>query len=546
MRTLFLALTALALTACGGEDDPNPTAGGLAFDESAVEKVEPGKADTSAEAVVVDIAWRGELVTNQSWGSDKQTVEDQLLYTIGHLNGSQAVGRLDKVVLSNVTRESVAEGTLIKYDASIQVAWRKRQGVPTEYVLTLPRNVSYDGLQKFTDTYKSTCVEAGAHDVNSGSMWYYYRPNRSGCRLAPADVVKATAKVTVSPVNTTGKYPEYTKVWEDGVFIVVAVFGKYEDGATTASDAGVRAYNTFGKEVRSLLGNRELVTEPANLPAEPGVAVPDITYSARLDENHRIVVYTLLVDNVRTAGRTFDARFGDLSRTADLIVYNGHAGLGANIRALASKGKWEAGQYAMVFMNGCDTYAYVDRALFDAHARVNSDDPQGTLYTDVITNGLPAFFASMAGATMALVRGMLKYDSPLTYEQIFKDIDQSQIVMVSGEEDNTFVPGGGGAEPVNAWAGLSVAGEVAKDQENRFETETLPAGTYTFTMTGSGDADLYVRTGLAPTVGEYDCRPYKGNSVEACQIKLAAPAKLFGMVRGYAARSAFDLTGISE
>ncbi|MEZ4474515.1 MAG: hypothetical protein R3F60_27745 [bacterium] len=40
----------------------------------------------------------------------------------------------------------------------------------------------------------------------------------------------------------------------------------------------------------------------------------------------------------------------------------------------------------------------------------------------------------MADATMALVEGMTAYE-PLTYEQIFKDIDQSQIVLVSGEEE---------------------------------------------------------------------------------------------------------------
>ncbi|MCB9548267.1 MAG: PPC domain-containing protein [Myxococcales bacterium] len=542
LRVLATLTTLLALTACG-EEPGDDAAGGLAFGESDVEKVEPGKADTSAEAVVLDMAFDGQLFTSNSFGSDKSLIEDQLLYTIGHLNGSQAVGRLDKVVLSDVRSEAAEGGKIVKYTASLQVAWRKRQGVPAEYAFTLPRDVSYRGLEAFTQKYSHDCVDFGAHDVTAGSMWYYFRPARSTCRLAETDVVKTTAKVTVSPVNTTGKYPEYDMVWADGVFVVVAVFGKYEDGATSATDAGIRAYNTFGREIRSFLGGRELVTEPADAPTDPGTAVPEVTYSARLDDGHRVVVYTLLVDNVRTAGRAFDERFGELSRNADLVVYNGHAGLGANIRALAGKGKWEAGQYVMVFMNGCDTYAYVDQAIFEAHARVNGDDPKGTKYADVITNGLPAFFASMADATMALVKGMTRYDSPLTYEQIFRDIDQSQIVLVSGEEDNTFVPGGGDAEPTSAWPGLSMDGDVAKNEEIRFETDTLPAGTYRFNMTGTGDADLYVRVGLAPSASEYDCRPYKGGSVEACEITLASPARILGMVRGYAATSTYDLVG---
>ena len=74
----------------------------------------------------------------------------------------------------------------------------------------------------------------------------------------------------------------------------------------------------------------------------------------------------VIVDNVRTAGAGFNDWYGLHSQDADLIIYNGHAGLGANIRALARKGEWKADQYTVVFMNGCDTYAYVDSALFDA------------------------------------------------------------------------------------------------------------------------------------------------------------------------------------
>ena len=395
-------------------------------------------------------------------------------------------------------------------------------------------------------------MDFGAHDVTPGSMWYYYRPAQSRCKLDAADIVESSATVTISDVNTTGRFPEYHKVWEDGVFIVVAIFGKYEDGATTAADAGIEAYGDFSQSVRGLLQGREIQTEPASIPNQPGIETPTYTYSARLDDGHRVVVHALLVDNVRSAGPAFDARYAELSGTADLIVYNGHAGLGANIRALARKGKWQAGQYAMVFMNGCDTYAYVDNALFEAHATVNPDDPQGTRHTDVITNGMPAFFASMSGATSALVRGLMGYESPRTYEQIFKDIDSSQIVLVTGEHDNVYVPGMGEGDTdtpppaVDTWEGLQIEGTVTRGQEVREATPTLPAGKYRFTMTGTNDADLYVRVGLAPTSSDYDCRPYEAGSDEACEIEITTPAAVHVMVQGYAASSTFALAGTLE
>ncbi len=45
-----------------------------------------------------------------------------------------------------------------------------------------------------------------------------------------------------------------------------------------------------------------------------------------------------------------------------------------------------------------------------------------------------------AGASMALINGLLKYDAPLTYETMFDDIDSSQVVLVTGEQDNQFRP----------------------------------------------------------------------------------------------------------
>lgn len=59
------------------------------------------------------------------------------------------------------------------------------------------------------------------------------------------------------------------------------------------------------------------------------------------------------------------------------------------------------------------------------------------------------------------------------------------------------------------------------------------------TMAGSGDGDLYVRKGAAPTLerGGYDCRPYASGSAESCTI--SGPAEVFISIHGY---SAADVT----
>lgn len=534
---LLLAATAVATPACVEED---------IYDGEEI-KSEDGKADTSALAVFVDFEFEGEVLTDIAW-NDKQVVQDQLLYTVGLLNGSKSVGRVDKAVITGITRSTSGTKTLLKYKAKLPVAWGIRNAVPDTYELALPRDISSAGQTAFATKYSHSCVDVGAHDVDAGSMFYYYRPKASGCTLADTDVVRLQATVSPSPAQTTGKFPEYNKIWEDGRLEVVAIFGKYEDGATSGSDAGIAAYNTFVKAMKTELGARQLVTTPATLPTTVGVATPDIEFNATLPDGKKIRVIALLTDNVTTglSQPTFRSRYEALSSRADYIVYNGHAGLGTNVRALAQAGKWVAGQYVVVYMNGCDTFAYIDDALFNSHKAVNPDDTTGYKYIDIVNNAMPAFFSSMSGATMALFRGMVNVAEPKTYEQLFRNVDSTQIVLVTGEQDNTFTPGasgGGTTPPPAAWAGLTDSGTVAKSAVKKFATPTLAAGTYQFAITGTGDADLYVRIGSEPTASTYDCRPYKTGSSETCEVTIAQPTVIHAQVRGYATSSTYKLVG---
>lgn len=512
-------------------------------------KSDDGKADSSALGVFLDATFDGKLVTDSSW-DDNQTIQDQLLYTVGQLNGMTAVGRIDKAAITNIKKTTVDGKTQITYTATLPIIWNKHNSIPTALDLKLPLDISYAGQEAFATKYKDACVDGSAagETVDSGSMFYYFRPRASSCHLAAGDITATSAMLAPSPTTTTGKFPEYDKVWEDGTLNVVAIFGKFEDGATTADDAGISGFNEFVGAMNTELKSHGLSTVPANVPDAPGVSAPDIEFNASLADGKKIHVVALLTDNVNNGLQdpTFRARYESLSTRADFIVYNGHAGLGSNIRALASAGKWTAGQYVVVFMNGCDTFAYVDGSLSQAHKSINPDDTTGWKYIDIINNGEPAFFASMAGDTMAMFRGLVGYDAPKTYEQIFAQIDDSQLVMVTGEQDNTFTPGAGGGQP-QPWAGLSDHGTVAHGASKKWTTPVLDAGTYQFDMTGTGDADLYVKIGGTPTTSAYDCRPYKTGSNESCKVTLAQPTTIGVMIRGYASStSSFTIAGAKQ
>ena len=548
MRKLSLLLLSAGLLGLGcmatPSDDHMPAPPMGEDDGHARVKNEGGVGDASAEAVFLHFAFDGELVTNSTWNA-RAEIDKQMLYTIGHLNGERSVGRLDQLEITNVESTTQADGTTrITYHAEMPVGWGSPDAVPDpSYTLRLPHNVSYDSLKEFSTKYGHSCVDWGAHDVDEGIMWYYYRPERSGCAIDDADVVEMEATVTESPIGTTGKFPEYHRIWEDDALKVIAVFGKYEDGATSNSDAGIGAYNEFVRTVMSMFATNDIVTTPVDVPTNPGVDNPDVMIQATLPDGKQIQVVALLIDGVRVAGPEFDARYASLTGDADFIAYNGHSGLGANIRAMARKGHWEQGQYSVVFMNGCDTYTYVDSALWDSRSAVNPDDPTGRKNLDIIMNVMPSPSRQAGAGTLAIFRSLLAFDEPVTYEQMFRGITRSQVVVVSGEEDNEYFPGWPGPTPPPAqWDGMEAEGTLARAEEYHWNG-TLPEGKFSFAMTGTGDADLYVRIGAEPTAQLFDCRPYRSNADETCEVELTAAADVFVMVNGYSTTSTYSLVG---
>ncbi|PHV10396.1 M28 family metallopeptidase [Chitinimonas sp. BJB300] len=81
-------------------------------------------------------------------------------------------------------------------------------------------------------------------------------------------------------------------------------------------------------------------------------------------------------------------------------------------------------------------------------------------------------------------------------------------------------------------------GNLGKGQKMNLGPFKVGAGgKFLADMTGTGDADLYVRKGSAPTTSSYDCRPYKNGSTESCTLNLTANGDVYVMLNGYATAS---------
>ncbi len=96
---------------------------------------------------------------------------------------------------------------------------------------------------------------------------------------------------------------------------------------------------------------------------------------------------------------------------------------------------------------------------------------------------------------------------------------------------------GGGTGGTGTPKTATATGTVAAGGVVNYAPLTVLAGTtFNVVMTGTGDADLYVKFGSTPTTTSYNCRPYITGSAETCTVTVP-PGQSAGYisVRGYAA-----------
>ncbi len=94
--------------------------------------------------------------------------------------------------------------------------------------------------------------------------------------------------------------------------------------------------------------------------------------------------------------------------------------------------------------------------------------------------------------------------------------------------------------------GVPVTGISGAASSERTWTLAVPAGASNLkfvTAGGTGDVDMFVKFGSAPTTTSYDCRPYLGGNAETCTIATAQAGTYHVLLRGYSAYTGVSLTG---
>jgi serine protease len=186
-----------------------------------------------------------------------------------------------------------------------------------------------------------------------------------------------------------------------------------------------------------------------------------------------------------------------------------------------------------------------------------------TLNSGTTTQGAETYSyyqgTSMATPHIAGLAALLKAkDSTLTPAQIESNIKTNARPFPSGSTCTTTTCGAGMADAQRSLAALSppppnvltngvpATGLAAATGGAVNYTMVVPAGATNLKFVisgGTGDADLYVKFGSAPTTTTYDCRPYLSGNAETCNIATAQAGTYYVMVRAYASFSGVSLTG---
>ena len=163
--------------------------------------------------------------------------------------------------------------------------------------------------------------------------------------------------------------------------------------------------------------------------------------------------------------------------------------------------------------------------------------------------GVVAMMQSVAPSplTPAGVESMLKStlrSFPVSIDQpIGNGIVNAQAAVAAAAGGVVEPPPGGGGSLQDGVAVTGLSGSSGSEQSF---TLVVPAGASNLVFTtsgGTGDADMYVRFGSAPTTSTWDCRPYVGGNNETCTFSAPQAGTYHVMLRGYSAYSGVSLVG---
>ena len=374
-----------------------------------------------------------ESVTAPTETASREQITKQLRYLIGNLqyeaegfHGTPSLG-------FQLTNLKIAAGASAGF---YRITYDYRSNVAVA-------NGTVNGLVKFDLPRNPDLIVQQSGDACSSNMaeplWYAFTPHKSGCRLTSGqDYDIYSGQLVLGPTMVTS-FPEYEKLMSAEKVVRMAVLMNFEieHADPYIKDLVIQGFSprlwTQG-EISALLG-----FTPKVFPQ-----VEDFTKSGPNGTLKILLFYGNARVEDLDGSRAFHYFYKNALETSNVVVYNGHSGLGSNID-LGLIEKSEGFQvrlnpdYQLYFFSGCITYSYyVDMYLA---RKATPADPRGTKLFDVLTFGqeLPGFDKRPLATVTAAVKEFALNGKKASYQAITNQIRYSWFAVV-GDEDNPTQP----------------------------------------------------------------------------------------------------------
>lgn len=280
-----------------------------------------------------------------------------------------------------------------------------------QWTIQLPYDLDNFYVEKCTDEHYNTI----------GDFWYFYDPFRKGCEslrtepMAREVVMKVAAVATVK--DTSAGFAALRGDNGNGDVFEIATVNGFSDNSSSSEDLGRQNYQEI---------NQWLVTqgfEEKTLARYQDRPVMQYTKSLKTAEGKVIQVrITRLLANTEIGAKnvTFAKFFKNAMEKADVVIYNGHSGLGGNLdiaslEEKAGKINFDPKKRQLFFFDSCSSYSYY-LGMFE------SQKSKGKI--DVITEGLQSYFWAEVPTLKVLFKNLFDVKKDPNWSEVLGQMER--------------------------------------------------------------------------------------------------------------------------
>lgn len=275
------------------------------------------------------------------------------------------------------------------------------------------------------EIYDKRCTDP--HYSEFGDYWYFYDPYRRGCdyltRAPKANPVELSiTELNYKKLETRTMLPTLRGNNGNGdLFSIFIISGYYEDGSDP-KDLGYENFKEIQREFQrrgfSVHSRRGSTKKPINVYRK----TIEIVKPNGSKKPLQVEVQHLLVDTgIEARSKVFANFFKEAVETADVVVYGGHSGLGANLdipslEEKAGKFTFNPAKKQVFFFDSCSSYSYYLEHFATEKTKAK---------IDIVSYGLSSYFETGTAVLFVFLDYLfMPEDIDVEWMTILKDMEK--------------------------------------------------------------------------------------------------------------------------